>query len=141
MSFATVSKELGILKSAYACALRWGWVTKTPFVGIALDQSGEERIRWLTDTEEATLLAACPCWLQDFVIIAIDTGPRRGNLVGLQRRWVQDDGTRLIIPRRKVKGKKRLLSIPLTARAAAIIRRRLAESDLAEVFVQPDGRP
>ena len=55
VTLATVSKELGILKSAYARALRWDWVSTTPFRGIALNQEGEARVRWLTD-DEATRL-------------------------------------------------------------------------------------
>jgi hypothetical protein len=46
VTLATVSKELGILKSAYGRALRWDWVTTTPFRGIALNQEGEARVRW-----------------------------------------------------------------------------------------------
>ena len=49
VTLATVSKELGVLKSAYARAMRWEWVSTTPFRGIALNQEGEERVRWLTD--------------------------------------------------------------------------------------------
>jgi hypothetical protein len=52
VTLATVSKELGILKSAYARAMRWDWVSTTPFRGIALNQEGEARVRWLTDAEE-----------------------------------------------------------------------------------------
>ena len=65
VTLASVSKELGVLKSAFTRAMRWDWIPKSPFRGITLNQEGEERLRWLTEAEEAQLLAACPPWLQD----------------------------------------------------------------------------
>ena len=99
--FATVSKEMGILKSAYRYALRWGWVSKNPIAGISLNQEGEGRLRWLTREEESRLLLACSPWLQDMVMVGLDTGLRRANLVGLQRAWLYRNGKLLIIPDRK----------------------------------------
>ena len=84
VTLATVSKELGVLKSAYARAMRWDWVSTTPFRGIALNQEGEERVRWLTDEEEAQLLATAAPWLRDLILLGLDTGLGRNNLVGLQ---------------------------------------------------------
>jgi integrase len=84
VTFASASKELGILKAAYAKAIRWGWTTSNPVTGLSLNQEGEERIRWLTDEEEAERLGACPPWLRYMVSVGLDTGLRRSNLVGLQ---------------------------------------------------------
>ncbi len=141
VSFATVSKEVGMLKSAYGRAIRWGWATRNPFVDITLNQQGDERIRWLTAEEEVPLLEACQPWLRDIAIVGLDTGLRRGNLVGLQRAWVHQGGTLLIIPKESVKTKKLTVTIPLTRRAAEIIARRLLHSDREHVFVQDDGNP
>jgi site-specific recombinase XerD len=76
VTLATVSKELGVLKSAYARAMRWGWVSTTPFRGIALNQEGEERVRWLTDEEEGRLVATAAPWLREFILLGLDTGLR-----------------------------------------------------------------
>ena len=121
VTLATVSKELGILKSAYARAMRWDWVSTTPFRGITLNQEGEERVRWLTDAEEAKLLAAAAPWLREIILVGLDTGLRRSNLMGLQWTWLQEQGTVLVVPRQQVKGKKATVMIPLTTRAASII--------------------
>lgn len=141
VSYATVSKELGMLKSAYSRAILWGWTARNPLLGITLDQQGEERIRWLTEEEEARLLESCPPWLRDIVILGLDTGLRRGNLVGLQRDWVHKAGSLLIIPKSSVKSKKLTVTIPLTTRAGRILARRLLHSDREHVFVQGDGNP
>lgn len=89
VSFATVSKELGVLKAAFRSAIRWGWVSRTPFVGIVLNQEGTARTRWLSDDEETRLLEHCPAPLRDIVMLGLDTGLRPGNLVRLQCTWVR----------------------------------------------------
>jgi integrase len=138
VTLATASKELGVLKSAYARAMRWEWVSTTPFRGIALNQEGEERVRWLTDEEEARLVATAAPWLREFILLGLDTGLRRSNLVGLQWSWLHDQGTVLVIPRQLVKAKKATVMIPLTTRAATIIRRQ--QRHRPHVFTQPDGQ-
>lgn len=141
VTLASVSKELGILKSAFTRAIRWDWIAKSPFRGITLNQEGEERLRWLTETEEAQLVAACPPWLQDMICVGVDTGLRRSNLVHLQKAWVQQQGRALMVPRQHLKAKKATVLIPLTTRAAAIIQRQAAASASSFVFMQADGRP
>src|SRR5438067_8766294 len=43
VSFATCSKELGVLRAAFRCAVRWGWSRRSPFIGIVLNQEGTDR--------------------------------------------------------------------------------------------------
>jgi integrase len=138
VTLATASKELGVLKSAYARAMRWEWVSTTPFRGIALNQEGEERVRWLTDEEEGRLVNTAAPWLREFILVGLDTGLRRSNLVGLQWSWLHDHGTVLVVPRQLVKAKKATVMIPLTGRAAMIIQRQRQQGP--HVFTQPDGQ-
>src|SRR5262249_39732609 len=119
--FATVSKELGILKAAYRCASRWGWTAHSPFVGIVLNQEGTTRSRWISHEEELRLLAHCTAELRDLVMVGLDTGLRPGNLVGLRWTWVQASGTCLIVPREHTKTKILLLTIPMTTRVTDIV--------------------
>jgi integrase len=113
-------------------------VTTTPFRGIALNQEGEARVRWLTDDEAARLVGAAAPWLRDLILVGLDTGLRRSNLVGLQWSWLHDQGTTLVVPRQHVKAKKATVMIPLTSRAAMIIQRQTRYGP--HVFSQPDGR-
>jgi len=138
VTLATASKELGVLKSAYARAIRWDWVSTTPFRGIALNQEGEERVRWLTEAEEARLVRAAAPWLREFILVGLDTGLRRSNLVGLQWSWLHEQGTVLIVPRPLVKAKKATVMIPLTTQAATIIQRQPRQGP--HVFTQPNGQ-
>lgn len=137
VTLATVSKELGVLKSAYAHAMRWDWVSTTPFRGIAFNQEGEERMRWLTEEEEGRLVNTAALWLREFILLGLDTGLRRSNLVGLQWSWLHDQGTVLVV-RQLVKAKKATVMIPLTTRAAPIIQRQGRQGP--HVFTQSDGQ-
>jgi len=141
VSFATISKELGVLKSAFRCAVRWTWASRSPFIGIVLNQEGTARTRWLSDNEELRLLAHCPDWLRDIVIVGLDSGLRPGNLVGLQCSWVQRGQTCLHIPREQTKTNKLPLTIPLTTRAADIIHRYLERAWSQHLFVSTAGHP
>ena len=139
VSFATLSKELGILKAAFGCAVRWGWVSRTPFVGIVLNQEGTPRTRWLSDEEETRLLEHCPASLRDIVMLGLDTGLRPGNLVRFKCAWVQVGAACLIIPREQTKTKKLPLTVPLTCRAADIVHRNLARVGSEYLFLSPAG--
>jgi integrase len=139
VSFASVSKELGILKAAFRCAIRWGWGSHSPFLGIVLNQEGTARTRWLSEDEEARLLVHCATWLRDIVILGLDTGLRPGNLVRFQCAWVQSGDSCLIIPREQTKTKKLPLTIPLTRRAADIVHRYLESARSEYLFVSQAG--
>ena len=141
VSFASVSKELGILKAAFRCAIRWGWASHSPFLGIVLNQEGTARTRWLSEDEEARLLVHCAAWLSDIIVVGLDTGLRPGNLVRFQRAWVQRAETSLIIPREQTKTKKLPLTIPLTKRAADIILRYFENTRSEYLFVSTAGHP
>ena len=105
------------------------WVTTNPFHGITLNQEGEERMRWLTHDEAAQLVGAASPWLRDLILVGLDTGLRRSNLVGLQWAWLHEQGTVLVVPRQLVKAKKVTVMIPLTTRAAGIIARQVRHGD------------
>lgn len=141
VEFATVSKELGVLKAAFHCAIRWGWIRHSPFFGIVLNQEGTARMRWLSQDEERRLLENCDSWLRDIIIVGLDTGLRPGNLVGLQCPWVQLAQGRLLIPREQTKTKKLPITIPLTARAADILRQHLRHPRGSHLFISTAGRP
>ncbi|HSL04438.1 MAG TPA: site-specific integrase [Nitrospiraceae bacterium] len=96
-------------------------------------------MRWLTDNEEGRLVATAAPWLRDLILVGLDTGLRRSNLVGLQWSWLHDHGTVLVVPRQQlVKTKKATVMIPLTSRSATIIQRQGRHGP--HVFTQLEGR-
>ncbi len=88
---ATVLRELATLSHAIEVAQReWGlWLPRNPVKTVRRPTVPQGRKRRLEESEEERLLAACSQGrtplLQHLVILAIETGMRRGELLGL--RW------------------------------------------------------
>jgi len=86
---ATVNRELTLLKHMFTKAIEWDRATTNPVKAVKLLREANSRVRFLTDEEEARLLAACPANLRALVIAALHTGFRRGELLSL--RWSDVD--------------------------------------------------
>jgi integrase len=88
---ATVVRELNTLSHAIEIALReWGlWLPRNPVKMVRRPTVPQGRKRRLEEGEEDRLLAACDKGrtplLKQLVVLAIETGMRRGELLGL--RW------------------------------------------------------
>lgn len=88
---AAVNEELGLLSAAINYARKeWGWVLDNPAQGRRLKEP-EGRLRWLTKAEAAALIRAAESVpkakpLADFITVALHTGCRRGELLGLEMR-------------------------------------------------------
>ena len=86
---ATVIRELNTISHALDIAQReWGlWLPRNPAKIVRRPSAPQGRKRRLNEGEEARLLEACDQgrnrWLKPLIILALETGMRRGELVGL----------------------------------------------------------
>ncbi|MCI0656403.1 MAG: site-specific integrase [Acidobacteria bacterium] len=88
--------------------------------------------RILTGEEEPRLLKVSPPWLQDLLVVALDTGLRLGELLALKRDGV-DLGRRLLKVVHTKNGRAR--SVPLTSRAVGALAARMRSgSGGGEIF-------
>jgi integrase len=123
ISLTTVNRELTMLRRMVNVALNEGWILKNPFNGSksiinAADEKHRERI--LTRAEEERLLLACEtdkrAHLKSLIILALDTGMRRGELFKL--RWQDVDFVNMQICIQATHTKtQRERYVPLTPRA------------------------
>jgi integrase len=91
---ATVQRYLAAISHAYNIAIKdWGWVDENPVAKISKPRAARGRERFLSDEERDRLLSACKAsrsqFLYTVVVLAISTGMRRGEIMGL--RWKQVD--------------------------------------------------
>jgi len=113
---ATVYQELALLRRMFNVAIReWEWIKDNPVARLSFSVGNKNaRDRWLTLEEEGRLLeqATNPRWLRTLLMVALHTGMRRGEILGLE--WPSVDlNRRAIMVQRSKNGEKRI--IPMSA--------------------------
>lgn len=128
----TVNRKLRELKAALGKAKKRGYVRELP--EFPMRQTETKLIRTLTTDEKRKLLDACPDhrW-RTLLYVALTTGCRRGELLGLT--WDRVDLDQRVIVLIRTKG-KRDRTAPLTDHAAAMLRELRASTP---PMVGPDG--
>lgn len=119
----TVARMLGTLSRAFTVAIKdWSWLDENPCQKITRTKVPRGRVRFLSDIERKRLLTACffsPCrLLGPLVRVAMLTGMRRGELLGLQ--WKDVDLPRRRLTLLETKNDERR-GIPLTSDAQEIL--------------------
>lgn len=144
-SGATVNRYLAALSHLFSMAIKeWRLLDRNPVSDISKKKESRGRTRFLTDEEREALLVACSAsaWkpLETIVLLALSTGARRGELVGLK--WVDVDlkNARALVHDTK-NGDSRQL--PLVGKSLEALRAlKLRNSARSEyVFPQPSGFP
>ena len=84
---ATVNRRLASISHAFTKAVEWEWVERNPVKGVSRMSEPTGRDRYLSDDERKALLDACKeldSTLHCIVVIALSTGARRGEIMGLE---------------------------------------------------------
>ncbi|MCB9789282.1 MAG: site-specific integrase, partial [Deltaproteobacteria bacterium] len=115
---ATGNRYLAALSHALGVAVKeWEWLESSPISRVTKQREPRGRTRYLDDgkhgtDERARLLAACdegPAYLRPVVMLALATGMRRGEILGLRWRdvdlasgtltlWETKNGERRVVP-------------------------------------------
>ncbi|TAM46261.1 MAG: site-specific integrase [Gammaproteobacteria bacterium] len=127
---ATINKEVGLLSAAINYArMEWDWEIPNPAAGRRLREP-EGRLRWLTRAEAGALIRAAEAQrraphLPDFIRLALNTGCRRGELLGLEWRRVDLQRGLLYLEGDHTKsGRRRYVPLNQAARGALLSRMR-----------------
>ncbi len=88
VSPATVNRDLAVMKGMFTKASEWGYAVENPVKRVKFLRETGRRERFLSREEADTLLKACSDWLRPLVTVALHTGMRRGELLGLAWRDV-----------------------------------------------------
>jgi len=139
---STINRDLGVLSAILTKAVEWGRLREHPIKGGKVKRlhEGTTRERELTDEEEERLIKLSPGWLQDVIVVAVDTGLRRAELVGLS--WDRVDLVRAEVRLDETKS-GRARRVPLTSRAHAILSRlrRTGAGSTGPLAVRPGKWP
>lgn len=101
VSAHSVQKELNVIKHLLSLAVEWEIIPFNPSQGVKSPKVPAGRVRYLQPTELRLLLEACHEWLRPIVALAVSTGMRRGEILGL--RWLDVDTIhdRIMLPQTK----------------------------------------
>lgn len=149
ISNATINRELDVFSAAINYARkRWDWDIPNPVHGMSLKEP-EGRLRWLTRAESEALIRSAEeepkaIHLPNFIRLALNTGCRKGELLGLE--WARVD-LRGNTPRIRLEhtknGKRRFIPLNEEARQVLLnLTRYRAEHCPASpwVFSHPNGK-
>src|SRR5262249_44540519 len=85
---ATVVRYMASLSSVFTlCYREWEWIDENPILKVAKPREPRGRVRFLDDEERQRFLTACKTssnpLLYPFVILALSTGMRTGEILSL----------------------------------------------------------
>jgi integrase len=138
---STVVRYMAALSHAFTIAIKeWGWVEDSPMLKVSKPKEPRGRVRFLSDDERARLLEACKKsqspWLYLVVVLALSTGARRMEIMGLQ--WENVDLNRAIITLHETKnGERRIL--PIAGHALALFKEHAKIRSLQTNLVFPSN--
>ena len=145
-SEATINRYHATLSAVFQRALkkRWGWVKRNPCREVERGPESKGRDRYLSDAERERLVEACrgSDWpgLYPLVVLAISSGARRGELLGLRWKDVDLVARRAILHDTK-NGEKRTLPLVRAARDALAVMPRRLGSDLLFPALKDPTKP
>jgi len=129
VSAATINRELALLSSAINLANReWEWELPNPVARRKL-REGEGRVRWISRAEAAALIQAArsipraASHLPGFIVLALNTGCRAQELLGLEWRRVDLQANLIHLEGHNTKGGRRR-TVPLNRSARRVIMER-----------------
>ncbi len=147
---STINRELSLLSAAINWANReLDWQLPNPASGRKLKEP-EGRVRWITKAEAAALIRAAHHdsqarqWLPHFIVLALNTGCRKQELLGLE--WTRVDlqaGLIFLEAHHTKTGKRRSIPLNQAAREAILARARFRAEwcpDSPWVFCDRQGR-
>lgn len=98
---ATVNREIACMKHMFNKAVEWGYLGSNKLKAVKRFKEPPARVRYFNDEENENLLRCCNEQLKSIVITALNTGMRKGEILGLQ--WTDVDMKNRIITLRNTK--------------------------------------
>ena len=136
------NRAVSLLRKAFNLAMRWGWVTANPAVGIEANPE-TSRTRYLDDAEIKRLMEALSTGpmqaSRDAIYFMLLTGCRRGE--AFQAAWDQFDPKFSIWTKPAATTKQRRLHrVPVSSAVSELLERRFQRSTSPFIFASHTGK-
>ncbi len=145
VSASTVNRELDTIKNMFRKALEWGYLKTNPALHVKKLKSAKPSFRFLSAEEIGKLLNACRNsdnpQLYSFVVVALNTGMRLGELTALEWKDVDFGRGTLKVDNKKDHHTKNYQNraIPMNAFLVQVLRKVPRRLDSSLVFARKDG--
>ncbi|MDP8261904.1 MAG: site-specific integrase [Candidatus Ancaeobacter aquaticus] len=138
VSPATVNRELACLKSIFNKAIEWERAEDNPVRKVKFLKENNQRLRYLEEDEIGRLLDNCDDALRNIVIVALHTGMRRGEILGLQWRDIDLNKGIIYLLETKNNEKREVHMDDLVMKTLSSMQR---DPESPYVFCDKDGKP
>ena len=138
---ATLDRELAMLKRIFSYAVECGRLESSPIVHVKLLRKPNVRQVAIDEETFAELLAAASPELKPVLVVAYDTGMRKGEILNLRRSQVDLKAGSVRLGAEDTKT-NRARTIYLTARALDVLKRLPRQLRSEHIFANPQtGKP
>jgi len=111
----SINRELACLKYLYNLAIRWKkYIGLNPATQVEFLHEGEGSKRILSPEEEFRLLRVSPQYLQNIIIVALNTGMTKMEILSLKWEYVDFEKQMITLPQTNTKAKK-TRNIPISS--------------------------
>lgn len=135
---ATVNREMALLKNMFNKAIQWGKAAENLVAKVKLFKEDKGRLRLLTEEELERLLEVAPPHLQPILVVALNTGLRKSEILNLKWDDVDFQQERILVADAKNR-EWREIPMNLAVFKALVSIERHPESPY--VFCKPNGQP
>ena len=136
VSSATVNRELACLKTMFSKAVEWGRTEKNPAAKVKKFRENPGRERILSPEEARSLIECAGPGIRPVLIVALNTGMRRGEILSLK--WADVDfGKSFILISDSKSGRSR--KVPMNAFVYETLQK-LPRTSAEHVFFNPETK-
>jgi integrase len=116
VSADSIIKEFNTLKHILRLALEWECIPANPAQGIRPPKAAPGRVRYLQPNELKAVIMQCTDWLRSIVVVAVNTGMRRSEILKLRPLDIDLHHGRILLRQTK-NGESRIVYLNAAARA------------------------
>lgn len=138
-SVATCNREFAAVRHFLNKCSEWGYLYISPCAGIKPKREPKGRVRYLSVEESALLIQKATAHLRPIIVLSLETGMRKAEVLGVKWENVDFTGRAIYIPKTK-NGESR--NVPMSERLAAMLKSMPRRIGSPYVFSKKkDGRP
>lgn len=135
---AAVNRELALMKYMFSLAIKWKKANHNPVKEVKLFKEKNQRLRFLSQEEIQKLIECSPPQLRPIIIVALHTGMRKGELLGLTWEDIDFKNNQIILDETK-SGYSRKIDIDYKLKEYLFKLKSKNTSDY--VFLNKHGKP